>query len=134
MSTKGIGGSFPSLLRIDAFRRLDEPERRSARCPRWSRNRKEGSWSAGSTTTTATCFSKGSTRWASRHFFHHVKRFTITAYHTSEVGLEALGHRTSFRTFEGYGGEERYPLPGGVEAVGLSRMVRELVEQADQTT
>ena len=38
---------------------------------------------------------------ASRHFFHHVKRFTITAYFTSEVGLAALGHRTSFRTFEG---------------------------------
>lgn len=38
---------------------------------------------------------------ASSHFFHHVKRFTITAYFTSEVGLAALGHRTSFRTFEG---------------------------------
>ena len=38
---------------------------------------------------------------ASRHFFHHVKRFTITAYFTSEVGLAALGHRNSFRTFEG---------------------------------
>ena len=38
---------------------------------------------------------------ASRHFFHNVKRFTITAYFTSEVGLAALGHRTSFRTFEG---------------------------------
>lgn len=37
----------------------------------------------------------------SRHFFHDVKRFTITAYFTSEVGLAALGHRTSFRTFEG---------------------------------
>ena len=38
---------------------------------------------------------------ASDHFFHHVKRFTITAYFTSEVGLAALGHRISFRTFEG---------------------------------
>lgn len=38
---------------------------------------------------------------ASGHFFHHVKRFTITAYFTSEVGLAALGHRISFRTFEG---------------------------------
>ena len=38
---------------------------------------------------------------ASRHFFHDVKRFTLTAYFTSEVGLEALGHRTTFRTFEG---------------------------------
>ncbi len=37
----------------------------------------------------------------SRYFFHDVKRFTITAYFTSEVGLAALGHRTSFRTFEG---------------------------------
>lgn len=38
---------------------------------------------------------------ASLYFFHHVKRFTITAYFTSEVGLSALGHRISFRTFEG---------------------------------
>ena len=38
---------------------------------------------------------------ASRYFFHDVKRFTITAYFTSEVGLDALGHRTTFRTFEG---------------------------------
>ena len=38
---------------------------------------------------------------ASDHFFHHVKRFTITAYFTSKVGLEALGYRTSFRAFEG---------------------------------
>ncbi len=38
---------------------------------------------------------------ASRYFFHDVKRFTITAYFTSEVGLAALGHRTAFRTFEG---------------------------------
>ena len=38
---------------------------------------------------------------ASLYFFHHVKRFTITAYFTSEVGLAALGHRISFRTFEG---------------------------------
>ncbi len=38
---------------------------------------------------------------ASSHFFHHVKRFTITAYFTSEAGLAALGHRISFRAFEG---------------------------------
>lgn len=38
---------------------------------------------------------------ASRYFFHDVKRFTITAYFTSEVGLDALGHRIVFRTFEG---------------------------------
>lgn len=38
---------------------------------------------------------------ASRYFFHDVKRFTITAYFTSEAGLDALGHRISFRTFEG---------------------------------
>lgn len=38
---------------------------------------------------------------ASRYFFHDVKRFTLTAYFTSEVGLDALGHRTSYRTFEG---------------------------------
>jgi len=36
-----------------------------------------------------------------RHFFHDVKRFTLTAYFTSEVGLAALGHRTTFRAFEG---------------------------------
>ena len=36
-----------------------------------------------------------------RHFFHDVKRFTLTAYFTSEAGLAALGHRTTFRTFEG---------------------------------
>ena len=35
------------------------------------------------------------------HFFHDVKRFTLTAYFTSEAGLAALGHRTVFRTFEG---------------------------------
>ena len=35
------------------------------------------------------------------HFFHHVKQFTITAYFTSDVGLDALGYRTTFRTFEG---------------------------------
>ena len=35
------------------------------------------------------------------HFFHDVKRFTLTAYFTSEAGLDALGYRTSFRTFEG---------------------------------
>ena len=36
-----------------------------------------------------------------QHFFHDVKRFTVTAYFTSEVGLDALGYRTTFRTFEG---------------------------------
>ncbi len=36
-----------------------------------------------------------------QHFFHDVKRFALTAYFTSEVGLAALGHRTVFRTFEG---------------------------------
>ena len=37
----------------------------------------------------------------SLHFFHDVKRFTLTAYFTSDVGLDALGYRTTFRTFEG---------------------------------
>jgi len=37
----------------------------------------------------------------SQHFFHDVKRFTLTAYFTSEPGLAALGYRTTFRTFEG---------------------------------
>ncbi len=37
----------------------------------------------------------------SQHFFHDVKRFTLTAYFTSEAGLDALGYRTTFRTFEG---------------------------------
>ena len=35
------------------------------------------------------------------HFFHDVKRFTITAWFTSDVGLDAIGYRTTFRTFEG---------------------------------
>ena len=35
------------------------------------------------------------------HFFHNVKRFTITGYFTSDAGLDALGYRTTFRTFEG---------------------------------
>ena len=35
------------------------------------------------------------------HFFHDVKRFTITGWFTSDVGLDALGYRTTFRTFEG---------------------------------
>lgn len=35
------------------------------------------------------------------HFFHDVKRFTLTGYFTSEVGLEAIGYRTTFRAFEG---------------------------------
>ena len=38
---------------------------------------------------------------ASQHFFHDVKRFTLTAWFTSEAGLAALGYRTTFRTFEG---------------------------------
>lgn len=38
---------------------------------------------------------------ASQHFFHDIKRFTLTAYFTSDVGLDALGYRTTFRTFEG---------------------------------
>ncbi|MDE2806096.1 MAG: gluconate 2-dehydrogenase subunit 3 family protein [Gemmatimonadota bacterium] len=37
----------------------------------------------------------------SQHFFHDVKRFTLTAFFTSDVGLDALGYRTTFRTFEG---------------------------------
>lgn len=36
-----------------------------------------------------------------RHFFHDVKRFTLTGYFTSEVGLEAIGYRTTFPAFEG---------------------------------
>ena len=35
------------------------------------------------------------------HFFHDIKRFTITGYFTSDVGLDAFGYRTTFRTFEG---------------------------------
>ena len=38
---------------------------------------------------------------ASRYFFHDVKRFTLTAYFTSEAGLDAIGHRTTYRTYEG---------------------------------
>ncbi|MXW10141.1 MAG: gluconate 2-dehydrogenase subunit 3 family protein [Gammaproteobacteria bacterium] len=36
-----------------------------------------------------------------QHFFHDVKRFTLTAYFTSEVGLEAIGYRITFPAFEG---------------------------------
>ncbi len=36
-----------------------------------------------------------------RHFFHDVRRFTLTAYFTSEVGLEAIGYRITFPAFEG---------------------------------
>jgi len=36
-----------------------------------------------------------------QHFFHDVKRFTLTAYFTSEVGLEAIGYRIAFPAFEG---------------------------------
>ena len=36
-----------------------------------------------------------------QHFFHDVKRFTLTGYFTSEVGLEAIGYRTTFPAFEG---------------------------------
>lgn len=36
-----------------------------------------------------------------QHFFHDVKRFTLTGYFTSDVGLDAIGYRTTFRTFEG---------------------------------
>lgn len=36
-----------------------------------------------------------------QHFFHDVKRFSLTAYFTSDVGLDALGYRTTFRSFEG---------------------------------
>ena len=35
------------------------------------------------------------------HFFHNVKRFAVTGYFTSDVGLDALGYRAAFRTFEG---------------------------------
>lgn len=36
-----------------------------------------------------------------RHFFHDVKRFTLTGYFTSEVGLEAIGYRITFPAFDG---------------------------------
>ena len=38
---------------------------------------------------------------ASGYFFSDVKRFALTAYFTSKAGLEAMGHRTAYRTFEG---------------------------------
>ncbi len=38
---------------------------------------------------------------AQEHFFHDIKRFSLTAYFTSEAGLGALGHRISFRSFRG---------------------------------
>ncbi|MXX35176.1 MAG: gluconate 2-dehydrogenase subunit 3 family protein, partial [Gemmatimonadetes bacterium] len=36
-----------------------------------------------------------------QHFFHDEKRFTLTAYFTSEVGLEAIGYRITFPAFDG---------------------------------
>lgn len=53
------------------------------------------------------------------HFFHDVKRFTLTGYFTSEVGLEAIGYRTTFRAFEGcapLSDAETGPPPGGANA------------------
>ena len=53
------------------------------------------------------------------HFFHDVKRFTLTAYFTSEVGLEAIGYRITFRAFEGCApltAAEGGPSPGGANA------------------
>ncbi len=38
---------------------------------------------------------------ATRHFFFDVKRFTVAGYFTSEAGLAAIGHRITFRAFEG---------------------------------
>ena len=38
------------------------------------------------------------------------------------------------RAFVVYGGDERYPLPGGVEAVGLGGMVEELAGQVGEST
>ncbi len=34
-------------------------------------------------------------------FFYDMKRFTLSGYFTSQVGLRAIGHRIVFRTFEG---------------------------------
>ena len=54
-----------------------------------------------------------------RHFFHDVKRFTLTAYFTSEVGLEAIGYRTTFPAFEGCApltAAEAGRSPGGADA------------------
>ena len=42
------------------------------------------------------------------------------------IGLEDV---KPDRAFVVYGGDERYPLPGGVEAVGLGEMVEELLGQ-----
>ena len=65
-----------------------------------------------------------------RHFFHDVKRFTLTGYFTSEVGLEAIGYRTTFRAFEGCapltdaeggrspGADTRGPSPAAAPAHG----------------
>lgn len=53
-----------------------------------------------------------------RHFFHDVKRFTLTGYFTSEVGLEAIGHRITFPAFEGCAplpAAEAGPPPGSAD-------------------
>ena len=54
-----------------------------------------------------------------RHFFHDVKRFTLAAYFTSEAGLAAIGHRTTFPAFEGCApltAVEAGPPTGGADA------------------
>ena len=61
-----------------------------------------------------------------------VKRGVATAPDRQfRVALDDVGPD---RAFVVYGGEERYPLPGGLEAVGPGGMVRKLVERADQAT
>lgn len=53
------------------------------------------------------------------HFFHDVKRFTLTGYFTSEVGLEAIGYRTTFPAFDGCApltAAEAGQPPGGADA------------------
>ena len=46
----------------------------------------------------------------------------------------ALDDVSPDRAFVVYGGDERYPLPGGVEAVGLGGMVEELLGQVGETS
>ena len=57
--------------------------------------------SSANSTTTLTRLREDPAADETQHFFHDIKRFTITAWFTSEAGLDALGHRTTFRTFEG---------------------------------
>ena len=72
-----------------------------------------------------------------QHFFHDVKRFALTAYFTSEVGLAALGYRTTFPAFEGCapltGVEGGSPGAAGAQPAGPAPGAHAAAAQASET-